>query len=260
MKKSTLLPILGFLGPLIMFCAFLYVSIFIGNVRQEDNLIIPLYLVPAGLAFLIWPVIYFYMLYVGIYQLRSEVKSDSRFQQAAPLLLINGMANALWFYADYTQNNSLVILTFLVMLGTLIKLNNLFELGKTSPNPKEFWRIKVPFSLYFGWITIAFPVGVTLWLIADFQFTGGSYHGNMWWASSILLVAGTIIGSLYTFKAVSSIFLGTTIWGLFWIGVNNVNSNPSITYTAWALAVLLLLLIIGRDRFPRLFRLRHTVS
>lgn len=239
MKK--LFVVLALLGPIMQFVAAFVASSAVDFDRPDTGvgLPVPLYLEPGGFAFAIWPVIFIAFVLLGIYQAHPSRLDDPRWIQARPFVFLSGLGNTIWFYGDV--NGMLLICTigFIIMLFSLTKLNNVFALGEKSVSVNERWFIKFPISLFFGWITVAFPIGITLWLITDFGITGQAWLSPALWSSIILVVAGSLFAWLFWQRWVSKIFLLTGVWGFFWIYVANASSALLVGYTALAVTLLL---------------------
>ena len=239
MKK--LFSLLAFIGPVMQFVAAFIASNAVDYDRPDinDSIPVPLYLEPAGLAFAIWPVIFIAFLLLGIYQLKPSRLNDLRFARGRPYIFLSGLGNTIWFYGDVNGILSICTVGFVIMLVSLTKLNNIFSLGEKSASINERWFIKFPISLFFGWITVAFPIGITLWLIKDLGITGQSFLGPEGWSLIIVIAAFSLFAALYWFEKVSIVFPVTGIWGLGWIFASNINDKMLLAMAAALAAVFL---------------------
>ena len=239
MKRLSAL--LAFIGPVMQFVAAFMTSSAVNYDRPNtnDSIPVPLYLEPGGLAFAIWPVIFIAFVLLGIYQLKPSRLDDSRFVKGRPFIFLAGLGNTIWFYGDVNSILSICTIGFIIMLVSLAKLNNIFFLGEKSVSIHERWFIKFPISLFFGWITVAFPIGITLWLITDFGLTGESFLGPEAWSALIIVVAFGVFATLYWLEKVSIVFLIAGIWGLSWIFVANINDKMILAMLAALAAVFL---------------------
>lgn len=211
------------------------------NFENKYGLPEKLYLQPGGPAFIIWSVIFISFILLGIYQAKPSLLNDERFVKARPYIFLSGIGNVIWFYGDTTVVLVICTLGFTMMLVSLTKLNILFSLGERSQSYQEFWFIAFPISLFYGWITVAFPIGITLWLMSDFQISGNEFLSPDIWSTLIIFIALGIFSVLYWFGKVSFVFVSAGIWGLYWIYARNANADLILGYAALFAAIVLVL-------------------
>jgi len=143
---------------------------------------------PAGYAFSIWGLIYTLLGIYVIYQLMR--KDDALLARVNRIFMINALLNAAWLFAWHYDVIWLSVIIMLAMLATLIRLADILRLdAKTA---KERWLVRLPFSIYFGWITVATIANITV-LLVSLGWNGFGISESIW--TAIVLVAGTIIGS-----------------------------------------------------------------
>ena len=66
-------------------------------------------------------------------------------------------------------------------------------LPESPASPAETWLARIPFSIYFGWLTVATILNVTVYLKStDFSLMGLSEQA---WAMAILIV-GLVVGAI----------------------------------------------------------------
>ena len=109
---------------------------------------------PAGYAFSIWGLIY---LALGVYvfhQAFRAAEDQLLYDQMAPLLIVNLLANSLWLPTFQYEYIALSVIFMLIILATLIQLQIILT-KDTSLSPRERGWVRVPFSLYLGWISVA---------------------------------------------------------------------------------------------------------
>jgi len=143
---------------------------------------------PAGYAFSIWGLIYTLLAIYVVYQLRC--KNDALVVKVNRIFIVNAFLNAFWIFAwhyDY------IWLSLVIMVGLLITLIQIADIFRSSTlTSKERWLVRLPFSIYFGWITVATIANVTVFLV----YLGWNGFGlpETFWAIIVLLV-GALIGS-----------------------------------------------------------------
>jgi hypothetical protein len=78
-----------------------------------------------------------------------------------------------------------------ILLILLIKITDILRLQKFSP--LENTLIRVPFSIYFGWITVATIANITVFLVS-IGWNGFGIADYIW--TMIILLVGALIGIL----------------------------------------------------------------
>lgn len=143
---------------------------------------------PAGYAFSIWGLIYTLLGIYVVYQLWR--KEDELVVKVNRIFIINGLLNASWIFAWHYD---LIWLSVLIMAGLLFTLIQIADMLRMSNlTQKERWLVRLPFSIYFGWITVATIANSTVFLV----YLGWNGFGlaDSFWTVVVLLV-GALIGS-----------------------------------------------------------------
>jgi len=144
---------------------------------------------PAGYAFSIWGLIYTLLAVYVIYQLRR--KDDALVSKVDRIFIVNALLNASWIFAWHYD---LIWLSVIIMAGLLITLIKIADILRASDlTPKERWLVRLPFSVYFGWITVATIANITVFLV--YLGWNGFGMSNSLWTVAVLLV-GMLIGTL----------------------------------------------------------------
>ncbi len=147
---------------------------------------------PAGYAFSIWGIIFLGLISFAIYQALPAQRHNPRFRAAGHWVIINGFLNAIWSPIFNQEWISVSVLVILAMLLSLWKVIEALQIRTRPVNATETWLARVPFSIYFGWLTVATILNVTVLLKAtDFSLANLPEVG---WALSILVV-GILIGA-----------------------------------------------------------------
>lgn len=148
---------------------------------------------PAPLAFSIWGLIYgLLFVYVLYSQKQPEDKGaeDKRARWRLSFIFIGtSFLNAGWIFAWHHLKTVLAALLLFSLLALLVGARRQIEKMKLSAREKVF--IGAPFSLYFGWITVASIAGTTAMLVS-LGWRGGPLSQAPW--TSIILLVGLVIG------------------------------------------------------------------
>lgn len=145
---------------------------------------------PAGYAFSIWGLIY---TLVGIYVVYQFFRPSELISRVNRLFVVNAILNAGWLFAWHYDIIWLSLILMLGLLTTLIKMADIF--CQTTLTSKERWLVRLPFSLYFGWITVATIANVTI-LLVSLGWNGFGLSESVW--TVIVLLVGAAIGSWRT--------------------------------------------------------------
>ena len=149
---------------------------------------------PAGLTFSIWGVIYLllgaHVLYqLGLFRGSPNFAADTALlNRVGVLFAVSSLANTAWVFAwhhDYISLSAVLIVVILVCLALIT--NTLRSVDLTG---RRRWFIGVPFSVYFGWTTVAVVANITVLLVSR-GWDGFGLAGSTW-AVIVVLVAMSI--------------------------------------------------------------------
>ncbi|OJG75957.1 hypothetical protein RV12_GL000296 [Enterococcus quebecensis] len=150
---------------------------------------------PAGLTFTIWSLIYLLLAVFVVYQWLAptgkSILSDQKISgQLRILFILSSILNSAWLFAWQYLQIDLSVLIMLGLLITLIYINQV--LAKASLNKKESIFVRLPFSVYFGWITIATIANITAFFVdKNIDF----FQNNQILWTVIILAVGVFIVS-----------------------------------------------------------------
>lgn len=202
---------------------------------------------PAGLTFSIWGLIYLllggYVVYLFV---KKDKKTEEIIKKINPLFIVTSLANILWIFAWHYDYIGLSVLIMTVLLFLLIKIADILRTGRFSSLEKLF--IWAPFSVYFGWITVAAIANITVFLVS----IGWNRFGiaDFVWTSIILLV-GAVIGILRILKDKNIAYGLVFVWAYFGILFKHLSDGgfagqyPSIILTV-IVCLALLTFFVGR--------------
>ena len=187
---------------------------------------------PAGVTFSIWGLIYLLLGAYIVYQFVESKKKESLFAKINPLFILTSLANISWIMAWHYDFIGLSVIIMAVLLLLLIRIADICRAEKYTVLEKVF--ISTPFSIYFGWITVAAIANVTILLVS--LNWGGFGIADFIWTIFILLV-GALIGILRTLKDKNIAYILVLIWAYLGILLKHVSSSgfagqyPSIIIT-----------------------------
>lgn len=179
---------------------------------------------PAGITFTIWSVIYLllaaYVLYqFGIFQKGANGNKGNLMTKIGLFFSISSVANTLWILAWHYDYILIALILIIIVLVCLIRINYLSK--DEDFNLKEKFFIRLPFSLYFGWLTVATIANVTTWLVS-IGWGGFGVSESLW--TIFILGVGTAIGILTMFTFKDMAFGLVLIWA--YIGIYIKHTTP----------------------------------
>ncbi|MGC9399479.1 MAG: tryptophan-rich sensory protein [Anaerolineae bacterium] len=148
------------------------------------------FFVPAAYVFSIWGLIYLGLIAFTVYQALPGQRDNPRLRRIGYLYALSSAANSAWIFLWHYQRFPLTLLAMLILLGSLIAIYLRLGIGRTEVSAVERWTVRVPFSLYLGWISVATVANVTSLL--DYVGWGGWGIAPELWALIMLIVASGI--------------------------------------------------------------------
>ncbi|MDX9923984.1 MAG: hypothetical protein RBS48_04410 [Ignavibacteriaceae bacterium] len=180
---------------------------------------------PVGFTFSIWGIIYLLLLVFLIYYIVASSKildsiKKEKIDNIALLFIITSLINASWIFAWHFR---FVGLSVLLMLGFLLSLIRVADIVNTlSLTKTERVTIKMPFGIYFGWITVATIANITAFLVS----LGWSGFGIQDWVWMIVIaLVGAVIGNLRGFKDQCGAYILVFIWAYSGILYKHLSVN-----------------------------------
>ena len=141
---------------------------------------------PAGLTFSIWGVIYLllgaYVLYqLGLFRDSPDTAADTALlNRVGVLFAVSSLANTAWVFAWHYDNIPLSA----VLIVVTLRAANL--------TGRRRWFVGVPFSVYFGWTTVAVVANITVLLVSR-KWDGFGFADSTW--AVIMVLVAMMIGT-----------------------------------------------------------------
>jgi hypothetical protein len=206
------------------------------------------YFVPAGYVFSIWGVIYLWLIAYSVYQALPAQRENPRLRSMGYLYVWSAVANVVWLVFWHYELFPLTLLVMLVLLGLLIAIYLRLETGRTAASAGETWAVRVAFSIYLGWITVATVANATSLL--DYLGWGGWGIAPQVWAV-IMLVVATAIAAGMSLNHGDVAYIAVIVWAFAGIALKHAGV-PLVSITAWAMAAIAALsLVMGVPRVKR---------
>jgi hypothetical protein len=209
---------------------------------------------PAGITFSIWGVIYLLLAGFVVYQLGIS-RNDGTFDLwwgISPLFIISSVANTIWIFSWHYQIIPLSMILMAIILVCLILINK--KINRHQLTMKESIFIRLPFSVYFGWITVATIANATT-LLVSLNWNGWGLSERMWMV--IILLIGLAIGVATTVRNKDVAYAFVILWAYLGILIKHLSATgfagnyPDIITTVCIsmFVILLSIVYVLRNRF-----------
>jgi hypothetical protein len=208
------------------------------------------YFVPAGYVFSIWGVIYIGLIALAVFQALPSQRENPRLRSTGWWIVLGGMANIAWIFLWHYEQFPLTLVAMLVLLGTLIITYLRLGTGRSSVSQAETWTVRVPISIYLGWITVATVANVTS-LLNFLNWDGFGIAPEVWmW---IVLAAVLVIAVLMNFTRRDIAFAAVILWALAGISIKHADV-PAVAIPTWItfglVAITLVIAYLQPRRIP----------
>jgi len=195
------------------------------------------YFVPAGYVFAIWGLIYMGLLTYMVYQALPAQKDNPRLQATGWWVVLGGLANGLWIFLWHYEQFIGTLAAMLVLLASLIAVYLHLGVGKTKVSKTETCLVRIPFSVYLGWITVATIANVTD--VLDFlKWNAFGITAQSWFL--VVLVAVLAISILMSLSRRDVPYILVILWALVGIGYK-FSAEPLIWISSLVTALLVTL-------------------
>jgi len=195
----------------------------------------PSYFTPAGFTFSIWGIIY---IFLGIFVIKMIFTSSSDLSEpflitTMILFIATSVLNIAWLFCwhyDYIVLSTIVMAVFLVLL--LISITII---------PSESMMIKTAFSLYAGWLSIAFIANVTIMIIflkIDFFLQ----KEVLWFI--VITIIGLILVALVLFTSRNVVYGLVFMWAYFGIFMKHKSEMDYYISGNWAPTYIGVILLV----------------
>jgi translocator protein len=216
---------------------FLATALPINNVTTaEISNRFPVLFTPAGYVFSIWGLIYLLLTGFVIYQAMPGQAGNPLLKRIGALFFFSSLFNSLWIFAWHYERTVLSLLIMLALLATLILIYSSIYSVKAA-GPADRWLVKVPFSVYLGWISVATIANVSVTLYS-LGWNGWGLGGPAW--TVVMISAAVILGLLAARLRRDTAFVLVLIWALIGIGVKQ-SAIAALQGAAWGGAAVLVL-------------------
>ena len=213
------------------------------------------YFTPAGYAFSIWGLIYLGLFGFAIYSWRSVKEEGSGLlKKTSWWFVLSCAANSLWVVAWLYEQTGLSVLLMIVLLVSLVKIVLNLGIGQEARSTKDLLLVQWPFSIYFGWVSVALIANLAAFLTKIDWDGWGISEVN--WAIIMVCIAGVVNLVVIWVRKIRAFGL-VGIWALLAIAVANGKGDgaEAIVNSCYVVAAVLAIVVS-----VSMFRNRHLSS
>ena len=182
------------------------------------------YFTPAGYVFAIWGLIYVFLILFGFYQLLPRARRSGIVDRISPWFVLSCVLNSSWIIAWHYLYIGVamgIIVLLLLNLAIIYKIIN----GKKQGVPQEEKIfIKVPFSIYLAWVSVATIANVFIFF--DYMnWNDWIFQEGIW--TGLLIIIASMLALIFVKYYRDLFFAGVFVWALIGISVEN-NSGTQV--------------------------------
>ncbi len=212
--------------------------------QVSDNY--PVLFTPAGYVFIIWGLIYLGLLGFVVFQALPGQRDNPRLERVGYWFVLSCLFNSLWIFLWHYE---LMLLSVFVMAGLLITLIVIYlrlETGRTRVPVGESWFVRIPFSIYLGWISVAAIANVSVLL---FDLGWDAFGTTEQLVTVAMLATGCLLGFLMVFRHREVAYPLVLVWTF--IGIVVRQSDFLLVAIGASIAALAMLLAAVAGLFLR---------
>ncbi len=200
------------------------------------------FFVPAGYAFAIWGLIYLGLGAFTVYQALPSQRQNPALRKIGYWYVISSVANIAWLFLWHYEQFPWTLLAMGTILISLIVIYQRLGTGRTSASGAERWFVRIPFSIYMGWISVATIANVTD--VLDYvDWSGWGIQPEVW--ALIMLAVATVLALLMSLRRGDAAYILVFTWAFAAIAVKQAGT-ALVANAAWAAAAVALgLAILG---------------
>lgn len=180
---------------------------------------------PAGFTFSIWGLIYVLLGAYTLYQMGAfrghEQPREAFLTRIGVLFIASSIFNIAWIFSWHYRLIFLSLIFIVALLVTLIMIAKTIDHERLSRREKIF--VRLPFGVYFGWLTVATIANAAVFLVSV-GWNGFGISPVVW--TIIILLVGMIIGvaTLIRFNCVA--YGLVLMWAYFGIMMKHLMASP----------------------------------
>ena len=198
------------------------------------------YFVPAGYVFSIWGIIYIGLIAYAVFQALPSQRENPTLRRTGYPVVVSGLANMAWLFLWHYLQFPLTVVVMLGLLAVLIVIYLELGIGRRNVSTAETWAVRVPLSIYLGWITVATIANATD-LLYYWNWNGFGISPRDW--TLVLFAAVLVIAGLMSLTRRDVAYNLVIVWALVGIAVQQ-SAAKSIVISSLVTAALVLAVLV----------------
>ena len=182
-----------------------------------------------------------------VYQALPAQKDNPRLERLGYVFALSCAFNFCWIFAWHYGVIWLSELLMFGLLASLIVCYNRLGIGKTEVPGAEKWAVRLAFSVYLGWITVATIVNTAV-LLLEWGVEGGWLAP--FWAVTVIAVAA-LIGTLVLQRRGDVPYSLVLVWAFVGIAAKQWGAEAFVVIAALVAAGVLAVLAFRRTQGPK---------
>jgi cell division protein FtsW (lipid II flippase) len=181
---------------------------------------------PAGVTFSVWGVIYLLLGAHVLYQLGlfrdgpDTAEQTALLNRVGILFAVSSLANTAWVFAWHYDRIPVSAVLIVVILVCLALIST--TLRRANLSGRRRWFIGVPFSVYFGWTTVAVVANITV-LLVSWKWDGFGLSESTW--AVIIVGVAMAIGTLTMVRNRDAAYGLVLIWAFVGILIRQTSAD-----------------------------------
>jgi hypothetical protein len=200
------------------------------------------YFTPAGYVFSIWGLIYIGLVAYALFQARPSQTQDPIQSRIGWLVAASGLANIAWLFLWHYEQFLWTLLAMAALLGLLIAIYIQLGIGRTKAPALETWSMRIPFSIYLGWITVATIANVTV-VLEHLQWDRWGIIPRDWML--FILAVVLLVSVLMSLRHRDIAYNLVLVWALVGIAVKQYPLSAESVVVASLVTAVLILAVLG---------------
>ncbi|MBN2045813.1 MAG: tryptophan-rich sensory protein [Anaerolineales bacterium] len=209
-----------------------------------------IYFVPAGYVFAIWGLIYLGLIGYTVYQALPAQRQNALLNKIAPAYWIGNLANTVWIFLWHYNIFPVTLIAMLILLASLLYIYvQIMQAGVLNRTQK--WLVRLPFSLYLGWISVATIANFSQ-VLYYLNWNGFGVSGPAW--AAIMTAVAAVIGLIMAWCNLDVAYVLVLVWAF--VGIANQHTDTALVANSAlaAAGVLAVALIAAPILKPRIVK------
>jgi benzodiazapine receptor len=203
-------------------------SILGGKTTAQISDAYPTLITPAGYVFAIWGIIYALLFVFVVFQALPSKRDKPFLREVGVLFVLSGVLNVVWLFLWQYDFVALSVVPMMALLASLVAIYLRLKVGKSNVSLREKACVHLPFSVYFGWITVAAAADVAA-ALSDVGWVKWVSADAVW---GVLAMAAVLVITLAVIALRRDVAYGLVIiWALVGIAVSQ-SAEQNIVLTA----------------------------